>query len=118
MRPRHVPETVALRVLLDENVDRQIRDLFDAGVEISTVRERGWSGLTNGDLLRVASETLDVLVTMDRNLPYQQDLRSFDLGVVVIRAISNAFVDVAPLMPEVNEAVRSVKSGNAIVVAR
>lgn len=55
---------------------------------------------------------------MDRNLPYQQNLRVFALAVVVIRAISNAFVDVAPLMPQVNEAVRSAAPGTATFVAR
>ena len=36
-----MPETTARRVLLDENVDRQLRSLFDADVEVLTVQERG-----------------------------------------------------------------------------
>ena len=66
-------------VLLDENVDRQLVPLFATGLEVRTVREQGWSGLKNGALLRVAAEVFDVFVTMDRNLPHQQNLAALDL---------------------------------------
>lgn len=114
-----MPDAVAARrVLLDENVDRRLQPLFGPGLVVVTVRERGWDGLKNGTLLRAASEEFDVFVTMDRNLPYQQNLSALDLGVVVIRSVSNAFADVAPLMPAVDEAVRSAAKGAATVVAR
>ena len=113
-----MPEAPARRVLLDENVDRQLKSLFDADLDVLTVQERGWDGLKNGELLRTAATEFDVFVTMDRNLPYQQNLKALDLTVIVIRSISNAFVDVAPLMPKVNEAVRASGIGAATVVAR
>ena len=113
-----MPEPPLRRVLLDENVDRQLKPLFDADLNVLTVQERGWDGLKNGELLRTAAAEFEVFVTMDRNLPYQQNLRVFDLAVVVIRSVSNAFVDAAPLMPEVNAAVRVAQSGAATVVAR
>lgn len=65
--------------------------------------------MKNGELLRAASEAFDVFVTMDWNLPYQQDLGALDLAVVVIRSISSAFVDVTPLMQKVNAAVRAAE---------
>ena len=113
-----MPETTARRVLLDENVDRQLRPLFDAGFEVLTVQEQGWDGLKNGELLRSAAAEFDVFVTMDQKLPYQQNLKAFDLAVVVIRTVSNAFLDVVPLMSKVNAAVRVAKPGAASVVAR
>ena len=106
------------RVLLDENVDRQIQPLFGPGLRVVTVRERGWDGLQNGALLRAAADEFDVFVTTDRNLPFQQNLAALDLAVVVIRAVSNAFRDVAPLMPSVDAAVRRAETGAAIVVTR
>ena len=113
-----MPDAPPRRVLLDENVDRQLKPLFDADLDVSTVQERGWDGLKNGELLRTAATEFDVFVTMDRNLPYQQNLKALDLAVVVIRSISNAFVDVAPLMTKVNEAVRASEIGAATVVTR
>ena len=106
------------RVLLDENVDRLVQPLFGPGLDVRTVRERGWDGLQNGALLRAAAAEFDVFVTMDRNLPFQQNLAALDLAVVVIRSISNAFVDVAPLMPRVDAAVRVAEKRTSTIVAR
>lgn len=113
-----MPEPAARRVLLDENVDRQVKTLLDPDFTALTVQEQDWDGLKNGALLRAAAEAFDVFVTMDRNLPYQQNLKMLDLAVVVIRAVSNAFVDVAPLMPDVNAAIRSAQPGTATFVTR
>lgn len=112
-----MPEPASRRVLLDDNVDRHLRPLFAAGLDVFTVRERGWDGLRNGALLRAAAEEFDVFVTMDRNLPHQQNLKALDLAVVVVRSVSNAFVDVAPLMPKVNAAVHAATPGAATIVA-
>lgn len=60
-----------MRVLLDENVDRRLRPLFDSTFEVIMVIEYGWGGLTNGALLNAAQHEFDVLVTMDRNIPHQ-----------------------------------------------
>lgn len=43
-----------MRVLLDENIDRLLKPLFDAAFEVVTVHELGWSSMQNGELLRAA----------------------------------------------------------------
>lgn len=106
----------ARRVILDENVDRQLKPLSDPSFDVSTVQEQGWRGRANGALLRAAAETFDAFVTMDRNLPHQQNLKALALAVVVIRSASSAFSDVAPLMPEVNAALRIAEPGVAVFV--
>ena len=92
--------------------------MSDSDLDVLTVRERGWDGLQNGELLRAAEAESDVPVTMDRGLPHQQDLAAVDLAVVIVCAVSNAFVDVAPRMPDVNAAARTAEPGAAVVVAR
>jgi hypothetical protein len=105
------------QVLLDENIDRLLKSHFDSDFEVVTLPEQGWAGLSDGEVLRRADEQFDVLVTMDQNLPYQQNLPDFEVAVVVLKAPSNAFPDVVELMPEVNEQVRQAKEGEAVVVA-
>lgn len=100
-----------MRVLLDENVDRLLKPLFAPEFEVVTVRERGWNGMANGELLRAAEQEFDAFVTMDRSLEHQQNLRLLDLGVVVLRARSNAYSVISPLIPKVNEALRSIQPG-------
>ena len=106
-----------MRVLLDENVDRLLKGLFAAGFEVSTVGERGPYGKKNGELLRLAEGEFDALVTMDRNLEHQQNLSALNLAVIVLRARSNAYPAVAPLMPEVNEGLETVQAGEVVHVA-
>lgn len=105
-----------MRVLLDENIDHSLRGQFDASLEVLTVDECGWKGKKNGDLLRAAQVDFDVFVTMDKNLEYQQNLKAFALGFVVIRAKSNSYYDVMPLMPKVNAAIKTIKPGSVVHV--
>ncbi len=67
------------KVLFVENVPRLLRrDL--AEFEIRTVQEEGWSSLTNGVLLREAQERLEVFVTADKRLEYQQNVRTLNIA--------------------------------------
>jgi len=102
-------------VLLDECVDRRIlRHL--AGHGVTTVSKRGWAGIKNGRLLALAEKEFDVLVTMDRNLSFQQSLSKFRIALVVLRARSNRLGDLLPLVPEVVAAISSAKPGMASIV--
>ena len=57
--------------------------------EVETAHERGWSQLTNGELLDAAErEGFAVVVTTDTNLKYQQNLESRRLAVVVLTTTS------------------------------
>ena len=48
-----------MRVLLDENIDRRLKESFDNGFVVMTVTERGWSGREDGELLRLAEAEFD-----------------------------------------------------------
>ena len=74
-----------MRVLLDECVTRKLKREF-IGHHVSTVDEAGMKGLKNGNLLRAASGQFDVLVTVDRSLPYQQNIKLFNIAVLVLAA--------------------------------
>jgi hypothetical protein len=51
---------------------------------VKTAREQEWSTLLNGELLRAAEDAgFDVLLTTDKNLPYQQNLKGRKLAVAV-----------------------------------
>ena len=105
-----------MRVLLDEHLDRRLRPLFDAAHQVTTVQERGWGGMKDGALLHAAQEEFDALVTMDRGIAHQQNLRGLSLGIVLLRASSNRRADTAPLIPQVNRALAVVRAGAVIEV--
>lgn len=104
-----------MRVLLDESVPRQLAGRL-GGHEVTTVTREGWAGLRNGDLLRRASGTFDVLVTGDQGLQYQQNLASIHLGVVVVAGQNNRVETFIALAPRILDAIETVQPGAAIVV--
>lgn len=105
-----------MRVLFDENVNRRLKRFFGEGAEVRTVAERGWSGNSNGDLLRLAEKEFDILLTTDKGLPHQQNLAAFDLAIVILRARSNSYDDLAPLMDEAVAALAFVAPGTVLRV--
>jgi hypothetical protein len=63
-----------VKVLLDENLDHSLREYL-SGHDVVTVSFMGWAGLKNGERLQTAEENgIEVLVTGDRTLNYEQNL--------------------------------------------
>ena len=62
-----------MRVLLDENLPVDLAAEL-VGHQVTTVSGLGWQGIKNGELLQRAQGTFEVLVTMDRNLEFQQNI--------------------------------------------
>jgi hypothetical protein len=101
-----------VRVLLDECVDWRLgRGLVS--YEVKTTRQMGWTTLKNGELLALASTRFDVFVIVDRNLSFQQDIVSFSIAVVVLRARPNRLADLRPLLPSLLSAIEATPPGTA-----
>ena len=99
-----------MRVLLDENLPRGLaREL--AAHEVITVQAAGWAGTKNGELLRLADTRFDVLLTMDRSLRYQQNLRALRLSILIVCAPSNRMVHLRPLVGSVLVALDELQPG-------
>jgi hypothetical protein len=105
-----------MRVLLDECVTRYLKREF-TGHEVLTVEEAGFKGLRNGRLLQAASNHFDVLVTVDQNLQYQQNLDSFTLAVIVLKARRSTYPMLRPLIPKALEHLEDIKPGEVVVVS-
>ena len=106
-----------MKVLLDECVTRRLkRDL--GGHEVLTVEEAGFKGLKNGRLLLAAAAgQYEVLVTVDQNLQYQQNLQSLAVAVVVLKVRRNTYPVLKPLVPRVLETLEKIKPGEVIVLS-
>ena len=106
-----------MRVLLDECAPRALkRHLVKLGHACRTVLEAGWSGKKNGELLRLAEADFDVLVTVDTNLPYQQNLSGRRIAIVVLRSSSNRLEHLRQFFPACVTAIESVKPGETVHV--
>lgn len=77
-----------MRVLFDQGTPVPLRKFLNPH-EVETVFERGWSTLTNGDLLgRAEAEGFEVFVTTDKNLRNQQNLSGRRIAIVALSSTS------------------------------
>jgi hypothetical protein len=71
-------------VLFDHGTPRSITRWLH-GHTVEEAVARGWDRLTNGELLKVAEEAgFDVLLTTDKNIQYQQNLKGRRIAIVVL----------------------------------
>lgn len=99
-----------MRVLLDECTPRKLRqDLPEH--EVRTVGEMGWRGTRNGALLLQAASEFDVLLTVDSNMEFQQNLALLPLAVIVLVAFKNDIELLRPLMPQVDALLPTIERG-------
>lgn len=99
-----------MRVLLDECLPKKLKREVKADF-VQTVPEAGWASKKNGELLRLAEADFDVLLTNDQNIEHQQNLAKFNLALIVVLAPTNDIADLKPLMPAVNETLKTIKPG-------
>ncbi|MES3022910.1 MAG: DUF5615 family PIN-like protein [Pseudomonadota bacterium] len=104
-----------MRLLLDESVPRRLRQLLPSH-DVRTVVEMGWSGVTNGKLLVLAAKQFDAFVTVDQNLPYQQNMATLPVSVIVLAAASNDLNALAPLVPTLEDALLGLVPRTVTVV--
>jgi predicted nuclease of predicted toxin-antitoxin system len=106
-----------MKVLIDECSPKALkRHLADHGHECVTVQQAGWTGEKNGELLNLAEPLFDVLVTLDTNVQYQQNLAGRKLAVVVLHSSSNWLEHLRQYFPESVSAIQKIKPGQVVRV--
>lgn len=76
-----------MKVLLDENLAHRLRTSLGAH-EVFTVSYKGWAGLKNGELLRTEeNDGLEVFLTGDQTLTYEQNLNKRTIGIVALSSV-------------------------------
>ena len=75
-----------------------------------------WRGLKNGGLLTRVSEHFDVLITVDKNMRFQQNLKKYAVGVIVLLVYSNDYDTLKPLVPRIREALLTIQPGDLVIL--
>lgn len=105
-----------MRILLDECVPKPLKREF-MDYDIRTVTEMDWSGKKNGELLQLMNQAgFTILLTVDQNLRYQQNLQQASVAVVIMVAPSNRLPDLVPLIPSVRGALDTITAGEVIEI--
>ena len=91
-----------MKILLDENMPTKVKYDFGEGYDVRTVRDMGWLGKKNGELLGLAAfNGFDIFITLDKNLKNQQNLNKVDLKFIVLIAKDNKHQTLQPYIDKV-----------------
>lgn len=105
-----------MRVLLDECVPHRLRHAL-AGHDVRTVTKMGWSGKKNGALLTLmAADGFEVLLTVDKGLRHQQNLRAAGVAVILLNGPSDKLPDLLPLVPAALVALAAIQPGDVVEI--
>ena len=104
-----------MKILLDEGVPKVIQQRLKT-LSISNVEDMGWRGIKNGALLDLMVGHFQVLITADKNLPFQQNLRRRQISAIILPA--NDIPTVVELLPEIEFALAQIAPGESIELTR
>lgn len=100
-----------MKILLDECLNWRLKREFESH-DVFTTQEMGWAGIVNGQLMTKASEAgFQIFVTIDKNLRFQQNIRNYNLAVVVLQTRLNRLEYIRPLMPTLLEQLPNMLAG-------
>jgi|SRR6185312_14746606 len=96
-----------MKILLDENIDIKFKRFFDTNLhEVFTVRNMNWFGIKNGELLKLlALHSFDVFIAVDKNLPYQQNVTTLPVSVIILNVRRNVLSAITKLYPQVEQLI-------------
>lgn len=99
-----------MKLLLDECVDWRLgRDLSEH--DVKTLKQVGWEEIDDGLLLRMAAERFDVFITVDKDLPHQQNISGLRLSVLILRGRTTRLSDLRALLPMMRVALEEPRIG-------
>jgi predicted nuclease of predicted toxin-antitoxin system len=105
-----------MKILLDECVTKKLKRYL-VEFEVATVVEMNWSGLKNGKLLSaVAADKFDILLTIDKNLEHQQNMKNYEIAVVVLEVEKSKIDFLLELLPQFRERVGEFNKGKVYLI--
>jgi len=100
-----------MKIIIDECVPHIVKKrLPQRGIK--TVQEMGWTGIKNGELLKLVEADFEVFITSDKNLRHQQNLQNRKFAIFLLP--SNQVPIVENLLPRIDEELEKIKSGDFI----
>jgi hypothetical protein len=104
-----------MRILFDHGTPSGIARSL-AGHEVTEAIERGWDRISNGELLTKAEAAgFELLLTTDKNIHYQQNLKGRQIAIVVLG--NSAWRMVRKHLDRVASAVNEATPGSYVEVA-
>lgn len=106
----------SIKILLDECVTKRLKKNL-VEFEVFTVRELGLSGIKNGKLMTYCTENnFDILLTIDKNLIFQQNLEKYPMTIVVFNSFTSKIEELETFIPNFKSKVDKFEKHPAYVL--
>ena len=100
-----------MKIIIDECLPKRVTQFFEKD-SAYTVPQIGLSGSKDTELLdELDKRGIDIFITIDGNIEYQQQFINRTFGTVVIISVSNRFNDLVHLKDKILKAVENVSNG-------
>jgi len=107
-----------MKILLDECVTKRLKPYLSE-YEVYTVSEMKWNGIKNGRLLALCIDNkFDLLLTIDKNLMYQQNPNKFSLTVAVLNSSTSKIEELILFMPSFKIQISQLEKHKAYLIER
>ncbi len=104
-----------MRFVLDNCVNRNALAFFGS-FEVQHCIDLGWDQLSNGELLASASGNFDVLVTVDKNMQFQSNLKGLQICVTVLDVKGNFPDELQAAIQRLLANLEVLKEGEFVVI--
>ena len=98
-----------MRIILDENIPLPLGDWL-VSHDVTSVRKAGWSGVSNGELLEKIDRGFDLFITADKNLRYQQNLKSRTIAILELP--TNRLRELTSYRSRIEQEISSLRPGD------
>jgi len=107
-----------MKILLDECVTKKLKSLL-VGHQVFTIGQMEWTGLKNGILIKQAEkEDFDILLTIDKNICYQQNLTKYNLSIVVLNASNSNIETLQEYLPSFFNQISSFEKAKFYIIEK
>jgi len=105
-----------MKVLLDECITKRLK-LYLKDFEVWTVSEMGWRGIKNGKLLSLCVVNhFDVLLTIDKNMMFQQNIEKYPITIVVLNSLTSKIEELALFIPSFSKQIHFFEKNRAYII--
>lgn len=103
-----------MQIIIDECLPKRLNRFF-SGHEVQTVPQIGLGGCKDSELLKeLDKRSVDVFITIDGNIEYQQQFTNRVFGTIIIRAVSNCFADLEHFEKELQQTIQTISAGSIV----
>ncbi|HBX50686.1 MAG TPA: hypothetical protein DEH02_06395 [Bacteroidales bacterium] len=107
-----------MKILLDECVTKKLKDLL-IGHTVFTISQMEWTGMKNGMLIKRAEQkNFDILLTIDKNICYQQNTSKYNLTIVVLNANNSNIETLQDYIPNFLNQINTFEKGKIYTIEK